>query len=307
MNESDLPLVLVVDDEPVNIEIMAEILEQDYQVLFATDANTTLNIVERCNPQLILLDIMMPDMNGIDLCRQLKSNPHYRDIPIIFVTALNHKIDETEGLEAGAIDYVTKPIVAPVLKARVRNQIELKQLRDELAQFALRDALTGLSNRRSFDETFAMEWRRAKRMGTVLSLIMVDVDYFKDFNDYHGHIEGDFCLKEIAKVFSNTINRSHDFVARFGGEEFIFILPDTDLHGASVLAEKLRRNVEDERIIHEKSQVSDFITISLGVYTYSPAKDDEQISSERILIELDKQLYQAKRLGRNQLSVYRAA
>jgi len=308
MKVADLPSILVVDDEPVNIEIMAEILEQDYEVLFATNGKTTLEIVERCSPQLILLDIMMPDINGIELCRKLKSNLASKDIPIIFVTALNHKIDETEGLEAGAIDYVTKPISASVLRARVKNQIELKQLRDELAQFALKDALTGLPNRRSFDETFALEWRRAKRVNSELALIMVDVDFFKEFNDFYGHIEGDYCLKQIAKVFTKYINRSHDFVARYGGEEFIFILPDTDLKGASALAEKLRSGVEQERIPHQKSHISDYVTISLGVNSYKPSQDDEKgLSGDCALVELDQQLYQAKRSGRNRLAYHRVA
>lgn len=305
---ADLPTVLVVDDEPVNIEIMAEILERDYEVLFATNGKTTLDIVERCSPELILLDIMMPDINGIELCRKLKANPISKDIPIIFVTALNHKIDETEGLEAGAIDYVTKPLSASVLRARVKNQIELKQLRDELASYALRDALTGLPNRRCFDDTFALEWRRAKRLHAELSLIMIDVDFFKEFNDYYGHIEGDYCLKQIAKVFSQIINRSHDFVARFGGEEFIFILPDTDLNGASTLAEKLRAAVEEEHIPHEKSKISQYVTISLGVQSYTPKEhQDGALSADGLLMELDKHLYEAKRAGRNQCAVSRVA
>jgi len=181
---AELPSILVVDDEAVNIEIMAEILEDKYDVLFATNGSSTLEIVERCNPQLILMDIMMPDINGIELCRKLKANPDTKDIPVIFVTALNHKIDETEGLEAGAIDYVTKPISASVLRARVRNHIELKQLRDQLERVALRDGLTGVANRRSFDETLALELRRARRMQSNLSLIMVDVDFFKQYNGF---------------------------------------------------------------------------------------------------------------------------
>ena len=291
--------VLIVDDEPVNIKILGQLLASDCRVRTAVSGKKALEIARSDDrPDLILLDIMMPDMDGYEVCRQLKNDSRSNDIPVIFITAMDAAEEEAKGLELGAVDYIVKPFNLPIVKARVRNQLLLKKRTDLLEQLISIDGLTEVPNRRFFDQNFSQEWRRAIRQKQPISLIMLDVDHFKDFNDHYGHSRGDDCLREVARALSGQLRRSGDFVARYGGEEFAVVLPDTNLDAAQIMAERLRSGVETLSIEHGYSSVSDVMTASVGVATALPRQDSQP--SE--LLELaDDLLYQAKHAGRNQI------
>lgn len=297
--KSEMPKLLIVDDASINIQLLNEALKNDCRIFFATNGRDALKIAATSLPDLILLDVMMPDMDGYEVCRKLKADPVLRAIPVIFITAMSQMEDETAGLELGAVDYITKPFHPSVVRLRVRNHLELKRQRDLLARLSFIDGLTGLANRRGFDEYYEREWRRAHRNGTAISLIMIDIDQFKQFNDTYGHLEGDICLKKVARLLEETLERPADFIARYGGEEFVCVLPETELPGTLVIAEKLRRAVEDEKIPHQSSTVAPQVTISLGVACDTPSTE---IEPEELLCRADRLLYQAKLAGRNRVA-----
>jgi diguanylate cyclase (GGDEF)-like protein len=291
--------ILVVDDTPANIEVMHAMLCADYEVLFATSGQEALELAVKTRPDLILLDIIMPEMNGHEVCRHLKADLVTRDIPIVFVTAMAAADSEEKGLKLGAIDYITKPFSPAVMKARIANHLELKRYRDLLAELVWIDGLTGARNRRYFDECFNREFRRALRAQTPLSLIMMDVDYFKQYNDTYGHLAGDDCLKAIAQALMQTLRRPADVVFRYGGEEFACLLPDTNEAGALVMAEKMLAAVRKLALAHKDSP-HHIASLSLGVCTLLPTS--EQQSSE-LADCADQALYRAKSLGRNRIEV----
>ena len=247
-------------------------------------------------PDLILVDVVMPEMDGYETCRRLQAEPLTRDIPVIFVTALNSPDDETRGLEAGAVDFISKPVNAAVVRARVRTHLTLKRQADLLRSLAYIDGLTGVANRRQFDDTLESEWRACRRARSPLALAMIDIDHFKRFNDTYGHQVGDNSLKAVAAVLKGCMGRSHDLVARYGGEEFVCLLPDTDLAGARTKAEELKRVVQGLAIPHETSSVVPVLTVSLGVVTVVPSAE---LTPDHLLAAADAQLYEAKRAGRN--------
>jgi diguanylate cyclase (GGDEF)-like protein len=294
--------ILIVDDAPANIKILGESLRSDYKIRVATNGAKALGIALSDNPpDLILMDIMMPEMDGYEACKKLKEDDKARKIPVIFITAKDQVEDETKGLNLGAVDYIIKPFSLPIVKARVRTHLELKRHRDILEDMSNRDGLTGIPNRRRFDEVLELEWKRSVRKGNALSLILIDIDFFKPFNDHYGHTEGDDCLKKVAMSLYNAVRRPMDFVARYGGEEFVCILPETDREGATVVGEMLRKEIEAMDIKHHDSPVTDHVTISLGVASMVPTMD----SSSHTLIEAsDKCLYQAKEEGRNRVKGY---
>lgn len=222
--------VLIVDDQPTNVHVLAEGLGDEYELLVATTAGRALELAPSAD--LILLDVIMPDMDGRDVCRRLKGEDATRRIPIIFVTALEQIEDQAEGFAVGAVDYIVKPINPAIVRARVRTHLELKAARDLLEQLAKADALTGIANRRRFDEAADEEWRRCMRNSQVLTLVMADIDHFKAFNDKHGHGGGDACLRRVAEALNRLARRPGELVARYGGEEFAILLPDVDLEGA---------------------------------------------------------------------------
>lgn len=296
------PLILIVDDTPTNIQILAENLIKDYRVKVAASGENALRIVAQQElPDLILLDVMMPDIDGYEVCRRLKNNPQTSSIPIIFVTALSEVANEEFGLNLGAMDYITKPFYLPVVKARIRNHIRLKQLTDMLESMAWIDGLTGIPNRRRFDQMLEIEWKRAQRNRLPLAVIMVDIDHFKAYNDCHGHGEGDVCLKQVATMFAATVNRPGDLVARYGGEEFVILMPETDTDGAQQLADHLRHQIESMQIPHTSSSASCWVTISLGYASLIPKPEQ---ASSTLLDDADNMLYQAKNLGRNRAFGY---
>lgn len=296
----DKPTVLIVDDEATNIEILAKHLSADYRVLFTTDSNKVTELAELKEPDIILLDVIMPGLDGYDVCRHLKNHPTTRDIPVIFVTAMGESHFEAIGFEAGGVDYITKPIKPFLLRARVKTHVDLKIKSDFLRRLATLDGLTGIPNRRRMDEFLRQEWRRGVRQSAdYLSLMLIDVDYFKKFNDRYGHQAGDNCLQQIATTLANTLERGADLVARYGGEEFVCILPETPLQGAIHTAERIQHNIAALQIPHQISDVNDFVTLSIGLVATIPQKG---VEPETLLAAADEQLYKAKHQGRNRIS-----
>lgn len=293
------PIILIVDDEISNIEIMNAILEDDYEICFATSGAQALESARIVLPDLILLDILMPNMDGFEVCKRLKAEALLADVPIIFTTGLGDTEDEVRGLSLGAIDYVTKPIEPVVLRARVSNHIELKRLRDRLAALAITDALTGLSNRRQLESTLHAETARLGRTGDWLSFIMLDIDCFKQFNDTYGHPAGDRCIAMIAAALNRALKRASDVAARYGGEEFACILPGIDADAAINIAREIDLQIGSLDIPHERSSVSKRVTVSVGVATGRCGSD---VSPEFWIEQADEQLYLSKSRGRNQIS-----
>ena len=293
--------ILIVDDMPINIQILGEALKSEYQIKVATRGEKALEIASSDDPpDLILLDIMMPEMDGFEVCRRLKNDHRMKKkIPVIFITVKDEVEDETKGLSIGAVDYITKPFKMPIVKARIKTQLALKKKTDMLEKLVLLDGLTNIPNRRRFDEVLSKEWRRAIRNARhPISLIMMDIDFFKNYNDYYGHSAGDDCLKKVAGLLENLIARPADLVARYGGEEFVALLPETDIDGACHLARKIQESIDIISIPHERSLIVDHITLSLGVACAIPPVNLNQV----VLIEsADKMLYEAKSEGRNNL------
>jgi diguanylate cyclase (GGDEF)-like protein len=290
--------ILLVDDVPANLSLLSSILREDYRVQLATSGAKALALVAARSPDLILLDVMMPEMDGYEVCKRLKANPDTCDIPVLFVTARNQTEDEELGLTLGAMDYIHKPISPPIIKARVRNHITLKLQTDVLKRLSFMDGLTQVANRRRFDDTLGNELRRAIRQQHELSLLMLDVDYFKLFNDHYGHGLGDQCLTQVAQAMQAEVNRPMDLLARYGGEEFVVLLPETDLEGARKVAESLRQIVAAMQIPHAHSPAAAHITISIG----AACNTQSETNLEAELLKLaDQALYLAKQSGRNQV------
>jgi diguanylate cyclase (GGDEF)-like protein len=292
------PKILAIDDTPTNLLALGAVLGGEFALQVATSGASGLALAAQSVPDLILLDVMMPDMDGYETCRRLKADPLTRDIPVIFVTALNSAEDETFGLDVGAVDFISKPLNSAVVRARVRTHLTLKHQSDLLRSMAFLDGLTGVANRRQFDEALQREWRACLRAGTSLALAMIDIDHFKSFNDTCGHQAGDACLRTIAGVLHNDMGRPHDLIARYGGEEFACLLPDTDLVGAMVKAEHLRHAVQSLGIPHEASDTAPMVTISVGVALFIPT---DELTAEQLVAAADAQLYQAKHAGRNRV------
>ena len=292
------PKLLVVDDQPINIQVMHQVFGSDYQVFMATSGAQALSLCRNNPPDLVLLDIVMPGMDGFEVCSQLKANEATRNIPVIFVTAHTDPAQETHGLSLGAVDFITKPITPAVVQARVRTHLTLKFQSDLLRNLVFLDGLTGVFNRRYFDQQLGVEWARASRAGTPLSLIMLDVDHFKAFNDHYGHQAGDDCLREIAATLKSCLKRPGDLVARYGGEEFACILPETPFDDAMALAQDMEGRVRALQIAHAVSKVAAFVTVSLGVGTRTLYSAADALSLIRLA---DDQLYKAKETGRGRV------
>lgn len=290
--------ILIVDDEPLNIEVLSETIEDLGDIIFATSGQSAIDLCIEQRPDLVLLDVMMPEMDGYEVCRQLKALPETKDIPVIFATALSDENDEAKGFEIGAVDYVTKPISAPIVIARVRNHLELKRYRDYLEQIAFIDGLTSIPNRRRFDEHFQSEWQRGVRREASLAILMLDIDFFKPFNDHYGHQAGDDCLVKVAQALASSVHRPGDLVARYGGEEFVCVLPDTDLAGAEIIANTLRKSVNALKVPHEFSSVTDHVTVSIGA---AAVKLEQSMKPEELVEKADKNLYEAKETGRDRV------
>lgn len=297
--------LLIVDDEKMNLKILTNILVSEYTIFTATNGKEAINKAREYNPDLILLDILMPEMDGYQTLSEIKNCDQIKKTPVIFITGLDSDEDEEKGLSLDAADYITKPFGAMIVKIRVRNQIQIINQMRTIERLIMTDQLTELPNRRSFDERLNMEWRKAVRENVPISMLMIDVDKFKTLNDTYGHQKGDIVLQTIAKVFNKALKRPGDFSARWGGEEFIVLLPSTGIDGALEIAERIRREVEKAEIPAEIPGEEDKtikITVSIGIDSQVPVHG----SSKEILVSnADKALYAAKEAGRNRIIVHK--
>jgi diguanylate cyclase (GGDEF)-like protein len=295
----DADTLLVVDDSRTLCRLLGNLLCPRYRVLTAETGEAGIALAMQVRPDLILLDVMMPDMDGFAVCRRLKGDSRTREIPVLFLTALGGEAEEMRALEAGGIDFLPKPISPPVLAARVRNLLELKHQQDRLRNLSLLDGLTGIANRRRFDQYLEMEWHRCSRNVQPLSLVMGDVDFFKAYNDGYGHGRGDECLRAVAKVFGLALRRPADLAARYGGEEFVCLLPETDQEGARIVADQVMAQMRELALPHAYSPIARQVTVSVGLATAerpSPARP-----CRTLVEEADMWMYEAKGRGRNRV------
>jgi diguanylate cyclase (GGDEF)-like protein len=324
-NTTDQGTILIVDDSPSHLGLLFDCLtDAGFGVLTAQDGQSAILKVKQDCPDVILLDIIMPGIDGFETCRRLKADESTRDIPIIFMTALSQTAVVVKGFQLGAVDYITKPAQQEVVLARVtthltiqrlkqslqeqnaklqqeiqqRQQVEaaLQEANQELQRLVRVDSLTQLANRRHFDECLSQAWRILLREQLPLSLLLCDVDFFKAYNDRRGHQAGDECLREVAQAIKRAVKRPADLVARYGGEEFAVILPNTNGDGALRVAEEIRLSLHKQSIAHPKSPIGDYVTLSLGVSSTIPCFN---YSFETLIEAADRALYQAKDSGRD--------
>ena len=317
--------ILVVDDHPDSLESLSTILTiYKYEVEISTDGISAIQAARAKPPDVVLLDVNMSSMNGFEVCQQLRANSSTAEIPIIFISASSETDNKIKAFKEGGNDYITKPLHIGEVIARVENQLQIGRLKaelqtknarleqellmrqsieeklidlnEQLSLLAAIDSLTQIANRRTFDEIFTREWQRGQRDKQPLSLIICDIDYFKLYNDSLGHQSGDICLKKVARTISNTVMRPADLVARYGGEEFAIILPQTPAQNALQVAKTIAREVKKLAIPHPKSEVSDYVSLSLGV---SCAIPQPKYTKQQLLVTADKALYQAKKQGRD--------
>jgi diguanylate cyclase (GGDEF)-like protein len=284
--------VLIVDDEVTNIQVLAQALP-GMELSFATNAATALAMAVENQPDLILLDVMMPGMDGFEALRWLKSEARTQHIPVIFVTAMGELEDEERGFAIGAVDYILKPVSPPIVRARVRTHLELKRQRDLLEEHAALDGLTGIANRRRFDLELSRSWASAQRQGGALTLILIDVDHFKAYNDYYGHSPGDECLRRVAGALHDAFSRGGDLAARYGGEEFALLVEGDD---GAVQVERVIAAVAALGIPHARSPTNPYVSVSVGAV--STRVTPEQLA-DAALSMADRLLYQAKDSGRH--------
>lgn len=320
------PVVLLVDDQAIVSEAIRRMLADDEDIGFhyCGDPTKAVETANEIKPTIILQDLIMPDVNGYTLLKFYRANPATANVPVIVLSTKEEPKAKSQAFENGASDYLVKLPDKIELIARIRAHSEtyllqlqrdeayreMKKLQEELEcshkkleesnailqRLSVLDGLTGIANRRHFDEMLSQEWKRGLREKHNLSVVLLDIDFFKKYNDNYGHQGGDDCLKQVASTLNDTIHRPSDFIARYGGEEFVAILPDTDIKGAAIIAEEMRANIESENIPHAHSDVASFVSISLGVASMQPGKST---SEEDLVAKADAALYEAKEKGRN--------
>ncbi|MCL1844891.1 MAG: diguanylate cyclase [Defluviitaleaceae bacterium] len=298
--------ILIVDDETVNIMALVDILRNEYTLYTERDGKNCLDTAARLLPDLILLDILMPEMSGFEVLEKLQNDSRTKNIPVIFVTGLSKSDDEVHGFSLGAVDYISKPFSASVVKMRVQHQIKIINLIREIQKLSITDPLTGIGNRRYFNSLIQQEWERAKRNRASISFLIMDIDHFKMFNDKFGHLNGDIVLQSVAHVISAEITRASDKIARWGGEEFAVILPDTDIIGAKKVAENVRAAIESADISLDDGTIQN-TTVSIGIHAHVPdhlPKQNDEYSAINFISDADKALYHAKHTGRNRVCAF---
>jgi diguanylate cyclase (GGDEF)-like protein len=293
--------ILIIDDSELNIAVLIRILSTDYIVYTAKNGREGLELAKKYMPDMIILDVVMPDMDGYDVISILKNDERLKNTPVIFITGLTNIEEEEKGLALGGADFITKPFSSSIVKLRVKNQIRIIKYIKEIARIGMEDWLTGIPNRRSFEERLYSEWERAQRTKQTISILIIDIDFFKKCNDTYGHTNGDFVLKKIAKIIAKTLKRPGDYAARWGGEEFIALLPDTNPAGAAIIAEEIRESIEKAEIRLNDGRVVKQ-TVSIGVNTQTPPVGEPV---DGFINHADDVLYSAKAKGRNQVCVYR--
>ncbi|MDP4078494.1 diguanylate cyclase [Acidovorax sp. A1169] len=314
--DSDHANLLIVDDDITVIQVLAKALAGIGSIRYALNGSDALRLAEQETPDLVLLDANMPGMSGFEVLGAMRSQPQLEDVPAIFITSHSSQEMEEEGLAKGAADFIAKPFHPAIVAARVRTQLRLKRALDRLRQLSSTDALTGVANRRTLDSTLLLEYKRAQRHLTPLSVIMLDVDHFKRFNDTYGHGAGDEALVGVAGAMLSSTNRPADLVARYGGEEFAVVLPGTDGAGAMAVATTLMHNVAQLKIPHVASATG-FLTISLGICSFdqnsqswhasaeerrdNAASAQAQVCATAMLNVADQALYAAKMGGRSRV------
>jgi diguanylate cyclase (GGDEF)-like protein len=301
--QTNKPTLLIVDDVVTNIQLLAGFLEQDYRIQVATNGAKALEIATSATqPDLILLDVMMPVMDGYSVCKKLKEDPKKAQIPVIFVTAKGELQDQIFGFNLGAVDYVVKPFESAIVKARVKTHIALKQKTEALERLTLIDGLTGVANRRRFDEVLNAQVIKAQQLGESIALIMIDIDHFKAYNDGYGHGAGDDCLVAVAQGLQRSLNevaQDRYSICRYGGEEFAAVMPNIDANEVYRIAEKLKDDIFALKIAHAYSPVADHITLSIGCSVFMPK---DMSNAQKLLKMADEMLYVAKDSGRNRVS-----
>ena len=315
--------ILLIDDLPENLKLLTELLSQlGYMVRSAISGSRGLKTAQSKHPDIILLDIKMPEMDGYQVCQAFKADPNLCDLPILFISALDETFDKLKAFQVGGVDYITKPIQIEEVVARIeahltiqkqqrilqaeiakhkQTELALQEANYQLKLLANLDGLTQIANRRRFDDYLTLEWQRHQREKNPLSLILIDIDYFKRYNDSYGHQCGDDCLIRVAQMIAKVIKRPTDLVARYGGEEFAVILPNTDSEGALIIADSIRQAIANLAIPHQNSDVSSSVTLSMGIASQIPIVEQ---SLENLISQADKALYIAKNQGRNQVIAY---
>ncbi len=297
--------ILVVDDSQFErVQITRRVQLDGAEFLEAVDAREAIQIARTQSPDLILLDVNLPDVSGFEVLATLKEDPATQSIPVIFLSGYDSTANKVKGLELGAIDYVAKPFDPPELRARIRVGLRLKQYHDMLEKQAYLDALTGLANRHALEHRLNAEWAACGRRATQLSLMIIDIDFFKRVNDTHGHAAGDATLQRMAAALG-AVARSSDLVARYGGEEFVLVAPDCDMMGALALAERIRAQVESLSLTFDDSRLK--VTASVGVASATVPILRSDATPMFLLNRADRALYDAKSAGRNTVWAWAAS
>ena len=292
--------LLIVDDDKSNLLMLSHILQAEYNIRIASDGVSAVNIAEKYLPDLILMDIIMPDMDGYQVIKTLQDSEKTAHIPVIFITGLNNHDDEKKGLELGAADYISKPFDDMIVKLRVHQQIRIINQLRTIENLSMIDQLTGIPNRRNFDNRLQQEWGRATRESVSLCLLMIDVDHFKNYNDNYGHQHGDKALCLVAEILTKTLKRTSDFAARWGGEEFIVLLPNSVSKGGLDIGEQIRLNIEAAELPCDNGDITK-MTVSIGINAHTPTLS---CSLHEFILKADRALYTAKNTGRNRVCIY---
>lgn len=325
--------ILIVDDTPNNLRLLSTLLQNHgYEARSVLSGEMALRAARSAAPDLILLDISMPLMDGYEVCRELKAHVNTREVPVIFISAFNEAMDKVRAFEVGGVDYITKPFQWAEVLVRVENQLKIRSLQTQLlernaqlqqeiqdrleAESALRianqklqnlansDGLTGAANRRRFDEYLQEQWQELQESPAPLSLILCDVDYFKRYNDTYGHLAGDSCLQAIVRGVQEAIATRHKeiapqiLLARYGGEEFAIILPHADRPLAVEIAKEIHGAIQQLQIPHSDSSIGESVTVSLGVAMVIPTP---HLNPKMLISRADEALYAAKARGRDRV------
>ena len=291
--------ILIIDDTPAQLLTFGRILSSQYDVKIAKTGSKGIELASMYNIDLILLDLFMPDMSGFEVLKRLKASEDTKDIPVIFITGSVSNEDEAEGLALGAVDFIRKPVTKVVVRLRVAIHLRLIAQMKFIQGISLTDGLTGINNRRSFDQTIKSIWNLARRTNDMFSMLMIDIDKFKVFNEKYGHLNGDICLKTVATTMRDTLERDSDSVFRWGGEEFVIILPNTDIEGAMLVAERVRSSIAATLIVLEDETAS--VTVSIGVGSIAPDHSEFDKAVLDFSTTVNKALFRAKEGGRNRV------